>query len=320
MSMLAASAWRRMGARPPSSLIAVHAGVRCPTAGLRVPMLTRVPASGGGGGARVLQPLRRRVLAAAMQGEHAEGGGPGSNTSSYKGVSWYTRNSVWVVQLYDPQTKRQQYIGYYDSEEDAARAYDCAAVKLLGLDTKRNFPEEIISEPPVSLGDKQRDRKTSRFSFGVWWNKRDSSWRARLYDPQTKRQKSIGTFASEEDAARAYDCAAVKLLGLGTKRNFPDEAISEPPASLGDKETSRYNGVSWNVRASAWRADLWNPQTKRKQYVGIYDSETAAAMAYDCAAVELHGPDWPKRNFPGELITKPPESRGDERRRLKASR
>jgi hypothetical protein len=43
-------------------------------------------------------------------------------------------------------------------------------------------------------------------------------------------------------------------------------------------------------------------------------------MAYDCAAVQMHGPDWPKRNFPGELITKPPESRGEEQRRLKAAR
>jgi hypothetical protein len=39
-------------------------------------------------------------------------------------------------------------------------------VRLLCLDTKRNFPDEVISEPPVSLGDKRRERKASRFSFG----------------------------------------------------------------------------------------------------------------------------------------------------------
>ena len=146
-----------------------------------------------------------------------------------------------------------------------------------------------------------------------------------MQDPQTKRTEYIGLYDSEVDAATAYDCAAVKLLGLDTKRNFPGEIISEPPVSLGDKQrerkTSSYNfGVAWRTDRSAWIAQLYKPQTKCLQYIGLYDSEENAARAYDCAAVELHGPDWPKRNFPSEVITKPPESRGDERRRLKASR
>jgi hypothetical protein len=50
-----------------------------------------------------------------------------------------------------------------------------------------------------------------------------------LWDPQTKRSRKIGQFASEEeDAARAYDCAAVQARGPGAKRNFPDETIIEP--------------------------------------------------------------------------------------------
>jgi hypothetical protein len=109
----------------------------------------------------VLQPLRRRVLAAAMQGEHAEGGGR-RESSSYKGVSWDKGSSAWRAQLWNPETKRQQHIGTYDSEEDAARAYDCAAVKLLGLDTKRNFPGEVISEAPASRADERRRLKASR--------------------------------------------------------------------------------------------------------------------------------------------------------------
>jgi hypothetical protein len=102
-----------------------------------VPMLTRAPASGGG--ARV---LRRPVLAAAMQGEHAEDGGPaGPKSSSYKGaetiseppasrfsfgVSWNKRDSVWDVDLYNPDTKRKEHFGSYASEEDqGARLGGC---------------------------------------------------------------------------------------------------------------------------------------------------------------------------------------------------
>jgi hypothetical protein len=47
-----------------------------------------------------------------------------------------------------------------------------------------------------------------------------------VYDPQTKRQ--IGRYASkEEDAARAYDCAAVQAYGPETKCNFPGEVVSD---------------------------------------------------------------------------------------------
>jgi hypothetical protein len=61
------------------------------------------------------------------------------------------------------------------------------------------------------------------------------------------RKRNIGRCASEEDAARAYDCAAVQAHGPGAGRNLPGEAISEPPASLGEKRKrrsrSRYIGV-----------------------------------------------------------------------------
>ncbi|KAG1655285.1 hypothetical protein FOA52_007981 [Chlamydomonas sp. UWO 241] len=116
--------------------------------------------------------------------------------------------------------------------------------------------------------------------------------------------------------------------GNDGKRNFPDEVISQTPASLGDAMTSDFYGVSWYMATSAWKAQLYIPRSKRLgdmqgksiKCIGSSDSEVDAAMAYDCAAVELNGSDWPKRNFPGELITKPPKSRGDEQMRRKASR
>jgi hypothetical protein len=73
-----------------------------------------------------------------------------------------------------------------------------------------------------------------------------------LYDSQTKRCRNIGCYASEEDAARAYDYAAVQEYGPGAKRNFPGEAISELPVALGkqrkeerkQRSSSRYIGVA----------------------------------------------------------------------------
>ncbi|KAG1661851.1 hypothetical protein FOA52_011618 [Chlamydomonas sp. UWO 241] len=195
-------------------------------------MLKRwLPASGGG---------TRLLHTSAAVGEQAGGeqaeGAPDRKTSSYRGVDWHKDSLAWRAWLWDPKTKRLKNIGTYTSEEDAARAYDYAAVEMHGPEcTDRNFPDEVVSEPPVSLGDEMRERKTSDF-IGVCWHTGVLAWQVQLWDPQAKRRQHIGTYASEEDAARAYDYATVKMHGPGyTKRNFPDEVISEPPAARGRK-------------------------------------------------------------------------------------
>jgi hypothetical protein len=171
------------------------------------------------------------------------------SSSPYIGVGWVKASSTWTVRLTDLQTKRNLHIGRFASEEDAARAYDRAAVQARGPGAKRNFPGEAISELPVSLGEDRKQQKSSRY-LGVTWHKGNSSFRVQVKDPQTKRTLHIGYYTSEEDAARAYDCAAVQAQGPGTKRNFPDEAISELPVTVGEerkeRKSSRYIGVSWN--------------------------------------------------------------------------
>jgi hypothetical protein len=112
-----------------------------------------------------------------------------------------------------------------------------------GPGVERNLPSEL----PVTVGEERKQSKSSRY-VGVSWIKPSSSWSAKLWDPQAKRSRSVGYYASEEDAARAYDCATVQAHGPGAKRNFPAEAISELPVSLGEERkqsnSSRYIGVS----------------------------------------------------------------------------
>jgi hypothetical protein len=138
--------------------------------------------------------------------------------------------SSCAVQVTDPQTKHRRRIGRYASEEDAARAYDIAAVQACGPGAKRNFPDVTTGEAPETVGEEQKQRSSSRFS-GVSWDKVKSLWKVRLTDPQTKRRQIMGFFASEGDAARAYDCAAVRARGPDTKRNFPGEADAEQPSA-----------------------------------------------------------------------------------------
>jgi hypothetical protein len=46
-----------------------------------------------------------------------------NGTSKYKGVAFYKKTGKWIVHF------RTKHIGYFDSEEDAARAYNVAALK-----------------------------------------------------------------------------------------------------------------------------------------------------------------------------------------------
>ncbi|KAG1667901.1 hypothetical protein FOA52_013662 [Chlamydomonas sp. UWO 241] len=279
------------------------------------------------GGAQLQRQCRLEQEQPAQQGTAEPQGrsqGMASSSSIYIGVSWKKSNSSWQVTLWDPQTKRLRCIGRYTSEEHAARAYDCAAVQVRGPGAKRNFPGEVISELPVSKGEKRRGRSSSRY-IGVCWNKSRSAWDVQLLgvDPKTKRKQHIGHYAFEDDAARAYDCAAVLAHGPGAKRNFPGEVVSELPVTMGEarkeRNSSCFVGVYWVKASSSWKARLWDPETKRERHIGYYASEDDAARAYDCAAVLAHGPG-AKRNFPGEVIGELPVSMGEERKERSSSR
>jgi hypothetical protein len=246
----------------------------------------------------------------------AEPKGRRQQSSRYLGVCWHKATCSWFVQLYDTQTKHQHFIGCYTSEEDAARAYDFAAVQAHGPGGRRNFPDEDITEVPATAGEKRKQHISSRY-VGVSWHKATSSWQTR-----TKRTGHIGRFTSEEDAARAYDCAAVQAHGPGGRRNFPGETVSELPVSKGEEykqgKTSRFLGVYWNKGSSSWKVQLTEPLTKRSRYVGRYASEEDAARAYDFAAVQAHGPGT-KRNFPGETVSEP-AAVGEKRKECGSSR
>ncbi|KAG1662633.1 hypothetical protein FOA52_009618 [Chlamydomonas sp. UWO 241] len=132
--------------------------------------------------------------------------------------------------MWDPQEQRKRHVGSYASEEDAARAYDCAAVKLLGPGAERNFPTEIISELPVSQSDKKKALKTSRFE-GVTLVKTTGKWLSRrLRDLRTKKVKTVGTFASKVEAAWKHDVEWLKLdPGVSDmKLNFPIQVRANP--------------------------------------------------------------------------------------------
>jgi len=62
---------------------------------------------------------------------------------------------------------------------------------------------------------------TSRWK-GVCWHKRDGKWRARIHFENNR--KHLGCFKSEDEAALAYDTAAIELFGEFARLNFSQPA------------------------------------------------------------------------------------------------
>jgi hypothetical protein len=59
-------------------------------------------------------------------------------SSRFRGVCWHARELKWQVGI--TVNKNRRHIGYFDTEEAAARAYDAAARQYHGANARLNFP------------------------------------------------------------------------------------------------------------------------------------------------------------------------------------
>jgi len=55
----------------------------------------------------------------------------------------------------------------------------------------------------------------------------------------------------------------------------------------GRKGTSKFKGVSWHKQGHKWQASI--AKDRRSYGLGLFNSEQDAAMAYNVAALQLHG-------------------------------
>lgn len=82
---------------------------------------------------------RRSNLRLASHAENQRNRGKcADNSSGYKGVSWQEHAQRWKAKI--TVDGKQRHLGYFDSAEDAARAYDRAARELHGEFARLNFP------------------------------------------------------------------------------------------------------------------------------------------------------------------------------------
>ncbi|KAL2478070.1 Integrase-type DNA-binding superfamily protein [Forsythia ovata] len=97
--------------------------------------------------------------------------------------------------------------------------------------------EPVETHPKkTELSPRTSDVEVGRHYRGVWrrpWGK----FSAKIQDPTRKGSRVwLGTYDTDVDAAKAYDCAAFKMRGSKAILNFPlDAEKSDPSENNGRK-------------------------------------------------------------------------------------
>lgn len=172
----------------------------------------------------------------------------------YRGVTRHRWSGRFEAHLWDKSSwnniqkkkGRQVYLGAYDNEDAAARTYDLAALKYWGTGTILNFPVEFYAKELEEMANVSKEeylaslrRQSSGFSRGisryrgVARHHHNGRWEARIGRVLGNKYLYLGTYNTQEEAAAAYDMAALEHRGTNAVTNFDISCYIERLRSKG---------------------------------------------------------------------------------------
>lgn len=131
------------------------------------------------------------------------------STSKYIGVHWFKNAKLWTAQI--KKKGKLIKLGYFKIEENAAVAYNNAAIKLHGEFANLNKIDESLLKPEPKVLRRSPVKNSSSKYLGVCIRKKGKRYEANI--TIKGEHKYLGSFNSEIDAALAYNKASIEAYG-----------------------------------------------------------------------------------------------------------
>ena len=214
---------------------------------------------------------------------------PKNKMNKYKGVQFDRIGTrKWRARIHTDKTR---HIGYYDTEEEAAQAWDMAAIKYFGegYEAKLNFGKEsilkyrelhstgeIAVQPSVSASKRT---KSTNFRGVVQLD-------AAQFKAVVQHQRNhitVGIYSTAEEAAKAYDLANIQYNGAGAITNFPITDYTEEVEKAHRREREEQVKKAYmeaELVRQGGRAYVPLKNKKRKQVHDVYEQALAHPGAY----------------------------------------
>jgi hypothetical protein len=220
-----------------------------------------------------------------------------NKTGNYKGCCFSTEKQKWKAELKKDYVIT--FLGYYDSEIDAAKAYNDYALyinKTCDTNYCLNTIDGYVENPrDIATENKniQLDNKTAYYNGVSYDSKRQCYICSIKYEGKSCY---LGCNQNEIECAKLYNQQALYFNNhFNTKytlNDIPDyttvekNIYDENQTTKMVNKSSKYHGVTFNKKSNKYRSCL--VYNKKQIHIGFFTDELDAAKAYNTKAHELN--------------------------------